>query len=75
MEIRRANQCADRVDRLPAWRYCSPQGPDRRGLREAQREVFPVPGGGSARVELSSEDGSQRDRDIQNSPPYDAVQD
>ena len=48
VEITRANHRTGRVDRLPAWRYCSPQGPDQRGLREAQREVFPVPGGGSA---------------------------
>lgn len=30
--------------------------PDRRGLRETRREVFPVPGGGSARVELPKAD-------------------
>src|SRR2546425_11776305 len=52
VEITRANHRTGRVDRLPAWRYCSPQGPDRRGLRGAPPEVVPVPGGGSARGEL-----------------------
>src|SRR2546421_12427854 len=52
VEITRANHRTGRVDRLPAWRYCSPQGPDRRRLREAQPGVFPVPGGGAARAEL-----------------------
>src|SRR3989442_4172247 len=52
VEITRANHRTGRVDRLPAWRYCSPQGPDRRGLREGPPERFPVPGGGSPLVRL-----------------------